>query len=265
MSDKITLFTKELLIEKFREIRDRGWIENKRGRNDGAVGNTLEDLLGIAENNLPIPNASEWELKAQRAETTSLLTLFHMEPSPRAAKLVPNLLLPKYGWEHQQAGTKYPVTEMSFRSTISGKDFSDRGFIVVVNRQEERVEVRFDSTKCDDRHKDWLNSVKQRAGLGNLSPIPYWGFSDLFSKARTKLLNCFYVQAETKKDAGKEFFRYSDVFMLKDIEREKFLAAIEAGKIYVDFDARTGHNHGTKFRIKFSDIPSVYSVVLKVL
>lgn len=30
------------------------------------------------------------------------------------------------------------------------------------------------------------------------------------------------------------------------------------GKIYIDFDARTGHNHGTKFRIKYNDIPSLY-------
>lgn len=31
-----------------------------------------------------------------------------------------------------------------------------------------------------------------------------------------------------------------------------------ARKVYVDFDARTGHNHGTKFRIRYTDIPSLY-------
>ena len=30
------------------------------------------------------------------------------------------------------------------------------------------------------------------------------------------------------------------------------------GKIYIDFDARSGHNHGTKFRIKYNDIPLLY-------
>ena len=53
--------------------------------------NTLEDLLGIEENNLPIPNAAEWELKAQRKNTRSLTTLFHIEPSPRALKFVPEI------------------------------------------------------------------------------------------------------------------------------------------------------------------------------
>lgn len=125
----MNLFTKEELVEKFIEIEKQGWIKNNRQGNQGSVGNTLEDLLGIEENNLPIPNASEWELKAQRKNTTSLTTLFHCEPSPRAIKFVPQILLLKYGWKHQEAGIKYPENEMSFRQTISGKSRSDRGFV----------------------------------------------------------------------------------------------------------------------------------------
>lgn len=73
------IYTKESLIQELKHIRDKGWIENLRGNNNGAVGNTLEDLLGIEENNLPIPNAAEWELKAQLKNTNSLLTLSHIE------------------------------------------------------------------------------------------------------------------------------------------------------------------------------------------
>ena len=54
----MNFFTKETLIQKFIEIEKQGWIKNTRERNSGAVGNTLEDLLGIEENNLPIPNFS---------------------------------------------------------------------------------------------------------------------------------------------------------------------------------------------------------------
>src|SRR4030043_1337361 len=81
-------FTKDDLIEKLLEIKARGWIPNARHGNAGGVGNTLEDLLGIQENNLPIPNAAEWELKCQRKGSSSLTTLFHMEPSPRAVRFV---------------------------------------------------------------------------------------------------------------------------------------------------------------------------------
>ncbi|MGC8546014.1 MAG: MvaI/BcnI family restriction endonuclease, partial [Athalassotoga sp.] len=34
-----------------------GWISNNRPGNVGGIGNTLEDLLGIKENHLPLPNA----------------------------------------------------------------------------------------------------------------------------------------------------------------------------------------------------------------
>lgn len=70
-------FTKESLIAELVVICNFGWVEScRRPGNDGAVGNTLEQLLGITENNLPLPNAAEWELKGQRRQTSSLVTLF---------------------------------------------------------------------------------------------------------------------------------------------------------------------------------------------
>lgn len=122
------IFTKELLISELLAIRDMGWISNARPGNAGAVGNTLEDLLGIKENNLALANAGEWELKSQHANTTALTTLFHMEPSPRKVRFVPQVFLPKYGWTHQEAGARYSGNEMSFRQTIHGQSRSDRGF-----------------------------------------------------------------------------------------------------------------------------------------
>ncbi len=265
MATTLNVITKEELIDKFRIIQSKGWIENYRRGNDGAVGNILEDLLGIPENNLPIPNAAEWELKAQRANTTSLVTLCHMEPSPRALSLVPNVLLPKYGWPHKLAGSKYPVDEKSFRSTTNAVSFTDRGFKLNVNRQEQRLEFIFDSSKCNIRHSDWLKSVEERVGLGSFEILPYWGFNDLYTKAGTKLLNCFYVLADVKRENGKEFFCYNQVLMLKRVNIDKFIDAIEEGCLYIDFDARTGHNHGTKFRLSFKDLPKVYEEVIRVL
>ncbi len=252
-------YTKESLISAIQEIRAAGWIESARHGNDGAVGNTLEDLLGIEENNLPIPNAAEWELKAQRADTTSLTTLFHKEPSPIALRFVPQILLPKYGWAHQGAGIKYPTNEKSFRQTIKAGVYSDRGFTVVVNWDERKVMISFDSSRIPDRHDAWRETVKQDAGLGELEFQPYWGFDDLFHKAGTKLHNCFFIKALRKREDGKEFFHYQEILMLKGLSQEKFINAIEAGVVLVDFDARTGHNHGTKFRISQAAIPSLYS------
>ncbi len=266
MNTELQHFSKDILIEKFKDIYAMGWIRNERGRNDGAVGNTLEDLLGIQENNLPIPNAAEWELKAQRANTTSLLTLFHMEPSPRAMKVVSNILLQKYGWPSAEAGSKYPEDEKSFRATLCATSVTDRGFSVNVNNAEKRVEIQFDSTYIDNRHTEWQRSVNERVGhLNNFDIVPYWGFDDLFHKAGVKLTNCFYVQADEKWEMvdGKRqnYFMYDYVLKLSHFDKDHFIKAIQDGKVYVDFDARSGHNHGTKFRIRYTDIPLLYENV----
>jgi hypothetical protein len=253
-------FTKDELINKLKAIYEKGWIPNARDGNHGGIGNTLEDLLGIEENNLPIPNANEWELKTQRLNTTSLTTIFHTEPSPQAVKFVPAILLPKYGWQHKEAGKKYPDGEMSFRQTIHGLGYSDRGFKVVIDRNQRKILISFDSSKVTEKHADWLKNVEINIGLDELTPQPYWGFDDLASKARTKLLNCFYVQAEVKKVAGKEFYRYSKVQMLQSFNFDGFLTGIETGHVLIDFDARTGHNHGTKFRLRQNFLPTLYEI-----
>jgi hypothetical protein len=258
-------FTKEELVTKLKEIAAKGWIPNARHGNHGGIGNTLEDLLGIEENNLPIPNASEWELKSQKLGTTSLTTIFHIEPSPRAVGFVPQILLPKYGWEHKEAGKKYSAEEVSFRQTIHGLNSSDRGFKVIIDRNEKKILISFDASKVSEKHANWLKFVEKNIGLYELKPQPYWGFDDLASKARTKLLNCFYVQAEVKKEAGKEFYKYSKVQMLQNFNFEGFLAGIETGHVLVDFDARTGHNHGTKFRLRQNFLPTLYEKVTIIL
>ena len=257
-------FTKESLINRLNEIREMGWVANRRPGNAGGVGNTLEDLLGIEENNLPIPNAAEWELKCQRSNTSSLLTLFHMEPSPTAIKFVPKILLPKYGWEHKEAGGKYSIDEKSFRQTISGLNRSNRGFKVIVDRFQRKVLVSFDYSFVDPNHNDWLDEVINKAGKSELDPQPYWGFDDLMYKAGSKLKNCFYIVADRKRENHQEYYSYSKILILRGFRLDGLLEGIEKGYFFIDFDARTGHNHGTKFRIKSNHIPNLYKSVTEI-
>src|SRR3954453_3791588 len=115
MADAVPVYTKEALTARLEAIAGMGWVPNIRHGNHGGIGNTLEQLLGIKENNLPIPNAAEWELKAQRLGSSSLTMWFHIEAGPLAIGFVPQMLLPKYGWAHKQAGKRYSASEMSFR------------------------------------------------------------------------------------------------------------------------------------------------------
>jgi hypothetical protein len=251
-------WTKPELVAQLHAISEMGWIESERGANDGAIGNTLEDLLGIEENNLPLPNSGEWELKTKRFGSASLTSLVHPEPSPRAMRLVPQLMLPKYGWPHQKAGDRYPETELSFRQTLTMNQRTDRGFTFKRDDDNERLVVSFDSTAVDERHSNWLKSVKKRVGLDELDPMPYWGYSDLEHTLGTKLKNAFFVEAQVKRIDGVEHFWFRQARMLAGFDFSKFLAIAETGKVKIDFDARTGHNHGTKFRVTADALPDLY-------
>src|SRR3989344_9664055 len=135
---KAPILTKKQFIEKLKAISKKGWIVGTRQGNNGNVGNTLEDLLGIPENNLPIADVKDWELKTQRKDGNSYGTLFHMEPEPRIANIVPAILLPYYGWKHKTIDG-----ELSFRATLNWATYTDRGFIVEVNRNEKKVLTSF--------------------------------------------------------------------------------------------------------------------------
>lgn len=260
------LYTKGELIEAILEVSARGWIRSVKNtrdvRNDGAVGNTLETLLGLEENNLPIPNVQEWELKGQRLHTQALVTLKHLEPSPRASKIVTAFLLPQYGWKHREAGRKYPATEKSFRSTTSATGYTNRGFRLVLD--QDKLRFVFDASHADIQDpeiSDWLRSVEHRVGLGPLDPEPYWGLEDLKYAIGEKVKNCFYVVADARVERGHEFFKYIRLLVLSGFSFEKFLGCIEKGAVLVDFDARTGHNHGTKFRIRQNHWQELYTYV----
>lgn len=156
---------------------------------------------------------------------------------------------------------------MSFRSTTSSSCFTNRGFIVVVDRTAKKLKFVFNSKKVDisdPEIKAWLSSVKKRAGLGAISPEPYWGFEDLKYAIGEKIKNCFYVIAEIKIDDGHEFFCYKHLSVLSGFSFEKFLCCVEAGSLLIDFDARTSHNHGTKFRLKQGVWADLYDDVKEI-
>jgi hypothetical protein len=137
--------------------------------------------------------------------------------------------------------------------------------MVKVDKVNKKVLISFDYTKVAKKHSSWLKLVKIKRGLGELNPQPYWGFDDLSNKAGTKLLNCFYVQADVKKQNDKEFYHYKKIMMLQNFNFEGFLNALEKGDVLVDFDARTGHNHGTKLRLRQNCLPDLYKTATTIV
>ena len=53
--------------------------------------------------------------------------------------------------------------------------------------------------------------------------------------------------------------------MLQKFRFEGLLEALEKGVMLVDFDARTEHNHGTKFRLRQNHLPMLYEKITTVI
>src|SRR5688572_7486257 len=107
----LRFLTKDQMTQRLQEVKAQGWIKSLRPLNSGGIGNTIDALLGLLENNLPIADTAQWELKTHRMGSVSLMTLFHMEPEPRTQRIVVQLLLPKYGWPDHLGR----IEELSFR------------------------------------------------------------------------------------------------------------------------------------------------------
>ena len=262
-------YTLESLSKKMREILPK-WHNSTRPGNDGDAGNTLEDLLGIPENNLSLPDFGEFEIKTIKFENKTHLTLLHKEPEP--GEIVPKLI-EALGWRHQEAGRKYPLTEKSFRSTTYGHTFSVRGFSL--STVGDKINFIFDPQKVSRAEKDktnvystygdWLKDVENRKSpnYSELFPI-YYKKDDLVAKLKEKLENTMLATRQTRSNRNQKQYKYIDVFLMSGFRGENLDNLIEDGSLVVDFDARTGHNHGTKIRIKKNDIVKLFNKFQKI-
>lgn len=168
-------------------IQEKGWVHTNQTKNDGAVGNTLEDLLEIPENNLAIANTVDWELKAQRKHTTSMITLCHLTPHSRKPRgFFRKILLPNYGWAHDEAGKKYGIDEMSFRATISGLNYTERGIKAIVNSINRTIDIVLNPLRVEAKHEEWLKRASNFHGMEE-KVVAFYNFDDVKKKSSLKL------------------------------------------------------------------------------
>lgn len=263
------MITLEEVTEILHKHKDE-WLLGTHQGNDGNQGNTLEGLLGVVENNLRLPDLGDIELKTQKAESGSFITLFHKEPLPRAS--IPKLLK-CLGWRHTEAGLKYKNDEMSFRSTTYAHRYSSRGF--TIDLTDQKINFVFspanvsaldrDLTSAFRTYGDWLADVEKRVPhYSSVLPV-YWNRSDFEEYCITKLDSTLFCLLQTKKTNGKDYYKIEEAYIHKGFLRHNLQNLFADGSVVIDFDARTRHNHGTKLRIKKSHLHKIFEFSKKLL
>lgn len=217
----------DALVKKLKEIKEMGYVKTHRPGSTG-VGKTLEDLLGIKENNIPGPNARQIELKSARKNTSSMLTLFTKSPLPRKAN---STLLKQFGYKTPTSKERKilhtTVNAISY-NTLRGKC----GFKIDI--KDDRIEL--------------VTKKNKKICLG------YWDYQTLKESFEKKLPKIMYVKAENKGDGSEEEFWYNEGWLLSGFSFEGFKELLKRAIILVDIrigqhsDGRT-HDHGTAFRV----------------
>lgn len=219
------IITYQEIITKLEQIKDSGYIKTHRSGNTG-IGKTLEDLLGIEENNIPSPNAAMMELKSARKNSPSMLTLFTKSPLPRKANSV---LLGRFGYESARGNNRKEL-----HTTVNAVRFNQL-------RGQPCFKINVENDK--------LNLVAYQNEI-----VAYWDKGTLQRSFETKLPKLLYVKAEARGTGADEEFWFNEAWLLGGFNFESFLALLRDGVILVDIrigqysDGRT-HDHGTAFRV----------------
>src|SRR3989338_2410147 len=204
-----------------KELSDKGWVKSNRTHNTG-IGKTLEDYLGITENNIALPDFGVMELKSQRAGTASMMTLFTKKPEG-----VTNAeILKRFGYPDPE----FPKHLILHQTITNGKK-NGRGFRGKVDSREGKL---------------WI--------LQNRTRLGYYELEFLRQKAEEKIKNgLILVFAKSKKEKGHEYFHYTEGWLLKDLDPKQFLALskydIRLGVYRSGKMAGKPHDHGSAFRL----------------
>lgn len=240
--------TLEDFIREYTKIKEMGWIRTHRSGSTG-IGKTLEDLLGIPENNLDEPDFGEYELKSCRINSQSMLTMFTRAPQPARAN---TYLREKYGY----SSNVYDNDEKVLHSTLSADRFTpiaDTGKKLKICCKEDGI------------------YIESQDGIENI----FWSRDTLKKCFEKKYKNKFvYAKAFNRGTGAEEEFQFVDAYQVSGFDYDAFIRLLEAGKIYVDL--RIGqyhsgknkgktHDHGTGFRIKESDQPLLFKIQNKIV
>ena len=206
------------LQEKFRKIKDRGWIKSI-SKSDGSVGITFEALLGKKENNSILPDYNGIELKCSASVYSYSITLFSINfdgPTKYETQRLANL----YG--KRDSIVKDKNTLHAF--------FSYNNKYLVNNMYYFGIKI--------DEKAEMIYLVISSINGNVIEEKCFIRFESLKKHLSTKL-NCLaMISANKKRIDGVTYFSYSKLEMFQLKSFNSFLEAIKKDKVKISLILR---------------------------
>jgi len=243
-------------VQRITEIKELGYVESHR-RGDTGIGKTLEDLLGISENNIAGPDFEIYELKSGRKNSSSMLTLFTKAPLPKGAN---KKLLEVFGYKQRKVPKEFK------QLSLSGAGIDESAIPI----EDKELHVTVDSIKPNS--VGLVLEIKgDRLYISNDKGVEAYYNTEILKEAfEKKYHKLIYVSAENKKERGKEYFWFNEAFLLDDFGFKRFTKLVKEGLLKVDL--RIGHypngrlhDHGTGFRILPKYLPQCFETIKRIL
>ncbi len=228
------------LKKQLEEVKALGFVKTRR-KGDTGVGKTLEDLLGLRENSIPLPDIrGVAELRAYRKRAAPMLTLFTLEPQPQGGDR-DRALLDNFGYSKRKNDRAKEL-----RSTLSCKRYNKHGLKLRAEKNKLRV-----------------------VGRGKRLNI-YWDTDELEKRFAAKLPALVYALADSKRVKGVECFHFNEAYFLKGFDFAHFESMARKDAIAVDFRMYyrangSVRNHGTGFRVKIKQLYDCFEERVKLI
>lgn len=219
-------------VIELKKVKAKGFIKSMRKGPTG-IGHTLENVLGITENNINLPDLGFAELKSTRLGTNNLISLFTFN---RKAWVMPPLeAIKKFGSRDKDPSKN---GRLGMYYTMSLKPNSAGLFLYI------------DSDTLMVRH------IKNDV-------IAQWSLNDIKEQFIKKIPALLLVYAETEERQGIEYFHYNRACLLSDITINALINAFKEEHIVIDLrlhdKGTSARNHGTGFRIKEANLDKIFA------
>lgn len=238
-----------LLNEKFKEIKAKGYIKTTR-EGDTGIGKTFEDLIGKEEDHEEKPDFRGIEIKTKEDGTsTGYITLFCASPrGPHEYET--HYLVDKYGYPDVIFKNKKVLNRSIYSGNLRGNKYL---FALKIDYRKMIIKLKI--------LDNFLETMEDEI---------YWTYYDLETKLYRKHRYLAIVKASKKIIKGNTYYKYNDIEFYKIKNFDSFIKLIEQGKIRVNLRIgiyRSGkregeiHDRGSAFQIRESDILRLFSEI----
>lgn len=186
---------------------------------DTGVGRAVKTILGIEMNPSKAPDYKGIELKSHREASRVRNTLFTQSPEWEISKLKSGrAIVDKYGYIPEGYEHK------SLHITLSANRPNQQGLGLLIQPQYDRLEAdEFSQMPLED------------GTFRKIDEVTAWNLIKLHERLLTKHRETFWIDAETKIDNGREYFRCTKILHTKNPIPAQFDVLLEQGLITVDF------------------------------